>query len=306
MIRIIFQRILAALVTLSLLCVLTFLLLRLAPGGPFDTDRVWPPEIQANIQAKYGLNLRVSQQMGIWFKDLLHGDLHESFQYLGKPVSELISEAWPVSILLGTLALLVAVILGIPLGCLSAWKQGTWIDRVFMFVCFSGLSLPTYLLASLLILIFSLWLMWFPPALWEGPEFWVLPTLTLAARPLAILARLTRTTVIEVLRSDFIRTAYGKGLSPRTILFKHALKNSLIPVVSVLGPLAAQMVTGSFLVEIVFQIPGLGMHFVQSVLNRDYPLVMGLTLTYGVVLLTAHLLVDLSYSWIDPRIRVES
>ncbi|NDD93250.1 ABC transporter permease [bacterium] len=151
-----------------------------------------------------------------------------------------------------------------------------------------------------------MWLKWLPPALWDGPSTWILPTLTLAARPLAIIARLTRSTVLEALKSDYIRTAYGKGLSERKFLFKHALKNSLIPVLSMLGPLSAQLVTGSFLVEVVFQLPGLGLHFVQSVMNRDYPLVMGVTLTYGLVLMSTHLLVDLGYSWADPRVRIES
>jgi oligopeptide transport system permease protein len=168
----------------------------------------------------------------------------------------------------------------------------------------AGVSLPSYLVASLLILVFSFWLQWLPPALWDGPSSWILPAVTLGSRPLAIVARLTRASMLEALQSDYIRTAYSKGLPTTSVIFKHALKNSLIPVITVLGPVAAGLVTGSFLVEVVFQIPGIGRHFVQAVINRDYPLVMGVTLVYGVVLLGSNLLVDLAYGVIDPRMRV--
>lgn len=298
------RRLVSAIPTLLLLATLTFFLLRLAPGGPFDSDRSFPPEVQANIMAKYGLDQPVHVQYATWLKDLAQGDLRESFQYIGRPVSEMIGESLPTSLLLGSLALIFAVLIGIPLGALAAWKQNTWLDTTSMFIAVSGVSLPSYLVASVLVLFFSLHLGWLPPALWEGPSSMILPIVTLGFRPMAIIARLTRTSMIETLSADYIRTAYSKGLSSTSVIFKHALKNSLIPVITVLGPLAANLVTGSFLVEIVFQIPGMGKHFVGAVINRDYPLVMGVTMVYGVILVLSNLLVDLFYAWTDPRIRL--
>jgi oligopeptide transport system permease protein len=303
MLKFALKRFLGALPTLWLLATLTFFLLRLAPGGPFDTDRAWPPEVQANIERKYGLDKPIVAQYAQWLADLARGDLRESFQYLGRPVTEIISQSLPTSFALGGMALLFAAGLGIPLGAIAAWKRGTWLDSSAVFVAIAGVSLPSYLVASLLILVFSFWLQWLPPALWDSPASWVLPTITLGSRPLAIVARLTRASMLEALQSDYIRTAYSKGLSSSQVIFKHALRNSLIPVITVLGPVAAGLVTGSFLVEVVFQIPGIGRHFVQAVINRDYPLVMGVTLVYGAVLLASNLVVDLAYGVIDPRVR---
>jgi oligopeptide transport system permease protein len=305
MLMFIVRRLLGIVPTLWLLCTLTFFLLRLAPGGPFDTDRAWPPEIQANIDRKYELDRPVAVQYAHWLRDIARGDLRESFQYVGRPVTRIISDAIPVSLLLGSLALVFAVGIGIPLGAIAAWKRGTWLDSSAVFLAVTGVSLPSYLVASLLILVFSLKLNWLPPALWEGPSSWVLPSIALGSRPLAIVARLTRASLLEALSSDYVRTAFGKGLSERQVVLKHALRNSLIPVVTVLGPVAAGLLTGSFLIEIVFQVPGLGKHFVQAVTNRDYPLVMGVTLVYGVVLLLSNLAVDLAYGVIDPRMRLK-
>ena len=304
MLRFALRRIAEMVPTLLLMATLTFFLLRLAPGGPFDSERAWPPEIQASIQHKYGLDQPVPVQFARWMADVVRGDFHESFQYIGRPVRDVIAESLPVSLGLGAIALLISLLVGIPLGCLAAWKRGTAWDALAVFISISGVSLPSYLVASLLILLFSQWLGWLPPALWEETGSWILPAITLASRPLAIIARLTRTTMIESLQADYIRTARGKGLSERVVIFKHALKNSLVHVLSVLGTVAANLLTGSFLVEVVFQLPGLGKHFVQAVTNRDYPLVMGVTLTYGVLLLLANLAVDLLYGFADPRMRV--
>jgi oligopeptide transport system permease protein len=297
------KRLLGAVPTLFVLATLTFFLVRLAPGGPFDTDKAFPPEIKANIERTYGLDQPVYVQYGRWLKGICHGDFHESFQYLGRPVTEIILTALPSSLFLGLLALIFSVGIGIPLGCFSAVKRGTFWDTSAMFIAISGISLPSYLIASVLILVFSLKLRLLPPALWEGASSIFLPVITLGTRPLAVIARLTRASLIESLNSDYIRTAYGKGLPETRIVLKHALKNSLIPVITVMGPLAASLVTGSFLVESVFQIPGIGRHFVQAVLNRDYPLVMGVTLTYGVILVLSNIAVDVAYSWLDPRIK---
>lgn len=297
------KRLLGAVPTLLILSMVTFFLMRLAPGGPFDSDRAFPPEVEANILKTYELDQPTYIQYAHWLRDVVHGDLHESFQYIGKPVVEIIEDALPPSLGLGILSLLFAVVIGLPLGCLAAMKRGTFFDTSAMFLAIAGVSLPSYLVASILVLVFSLWLKWLPPALWEGPSSLILPVITLGLRPLAIIARLTRASLIDSLNSDYVRTAYSKGLSESRIVLKHALKNSIIPVVTLMGPLAAALVTGSFLVEMVFQLPGLGKHFVQAVLNRDYPLIMGVTLVYGVILILSNIAVDVIYSWADPRIR---
>jgi oligopeptide transport system permease protein len=292
--------------TLAFLIVAVFFLLRLAPGGPFDGEKVWPAEVQANIEAKYGLNLPLHRQFTGWLGDLAHGDLRDSFHYLGTPVTEIIRESSVPSFQLGGLALAVSLVFGILLGVLSAWRRGTWLDSSSMFLAVSGITLPTYLIATLLVLLFSNTLGWLPPALWEDRSSMILPLITLSLRPLAIIARMTRTTLLEVLHADYIRTAHSKGLPEGSVLFKHALRNALIPVVTLLGPIAASLITGSYVVETIFQIPGMGQYFVTSVIDRDYPLVMGITLTYGLILIGCNLLVDLTYGLIDPRIRVEA
>jgi len=298
------KRIATAIPTLMILATLTFFLLRLAPGGPFDSDRAWPPEVQANIAAKYELDRPIIVQFAHWVRDVLHGDLRESFQYAERPVMRIIADSLPVSMELGFFSLCFAIFIGIPLGCIAAWKRNGWIDRLSTFIAISGVSVPSYLLASGLILFFALKLDWLPPALLEGPESLILPALTLGSRPLAMIARLTRASMIESLSQEYIRTAYGKGLTDSAVIFKHALKNSLIPVISLLGPIVANLLTGSFLIEMVFQLPGMGKHFVQGVLNRDYPLVMGVTLVYGIILILSNLLSDLFSASIDPRMRL--
>ncbi len=299
------KRLLSAVPSLLLILTLTFFLMRLAPGGPFDSDQVWSPEIEKSIQEKYGLNQPLIVQYAKFMGGAIRGDFHESFQYLDQPVTDIIKEAVPSSMLLGGLAIALSIAVGISLGALAAWKRETFWDQSSMFVALAGVSLPSYLIASLLILVFSLQLGWLPPALWEGPSSAILPAFTLAIRPIAIFARLTRASLIETLQMDFIRTALSKGLAPRAVIWKHALRNSVVPLLSVLGPVAASLVTGSFLVEMVFQVPGLGKHFVGAVLNRDYPLVMGLTFFYGFILMLCNLLVDLLSAWADPRIQLK-
>ncbi len=305
MISFLVKRLLQASATLAFLIVATFFLLRLAPGGPFDGEKVWPAEVKANIDAKYGLDRPLPVQFLEWCRDLARGDLRDSFHYIGTPVRDIISDALPPSLILGGWALLISVVAGVLLGVLSAWKRGTWLDFSAMFVAVSGITLPTFLIATLLILLFSSTLGWLPPALWEDRKSMILPVLTLSFRPLAIIARMTRTSLLEVLHADYIRTAHSKGLSEARVLFKHALRNSLIPVVTLLGPITASLITGSYVVETIFQIPGLGTHFVTSVIDRDYPLVMGMTLVFGSVLILCNLVVDLTYGLIDPRIRLE-
>ncbi len=297
------KKVYASILTLLSLMTLLFFVLRLAPGGPFDSERAWPAEIQANREKQYGLDRPLIEQYFSWLKAAAKGDFKESIQYYPRTVSEIIGQALPQSFALGFLSLAIAVPLGICMGCLSAWRQEEWPDWLLSFFSLIGNSIPPFLLASLLIFVFALRLEWLPAALWEGPQSAILPALTLAIRPIAMVAQLTRASMIETLHADFIRTAQAKGLSIRSILLKHALKNSLIPVITLMAPIAAALLTGSFIVETIFQIPGLGKHFVQGILNRDYPLVMGVSFAFGVILLSCQLLVDLAYGWIDPRIR---
>lgn len=299
------RRVLEAIPTLLILLTLTFFLLRFAPGGPFDTDRALPPEVMANIEARYGLDQPLWVQYKDWVADAVQGDFRESFQYYGRPVSEIIGSSLPISVQLGLMSLVLCLAMGIPLGCVATWKKNSIWDASSMFLAIAGVSLPSYLVASILILVFSLGLGWLPPALLDEPLSWVLPVVTLGLRPVAIVARMVRASMLEALASDYVRTALSKGASEIRVVFLHALRNSLIPVITVMGPIAANLVTGSFLVEMVFQIPGLGKHFVTAVINRDYPLVMGVTFCYGIVLIAGNILVDLTYAWADPRIRME-
>lgn len=297
-------RLLHAIPLMVFLLALTFILLRVTPGGPFDGDRVWPPEVKANIERKYGLDQPIPTQFAYWIADVLKGDLRESFQHVGKPVGEIIWESFPASFLLGGFSLFLALILGIPLGAISAQSKGSLLDSSCMVLAIAGVSLPSYLVATLFILFFSIYLGWLPPALWESPSSLILPIFTLMLRPMAMIARLTRSSLIEALQSDYVRTARLKRLSRFQVVYKHALRNSIIPVLALLGPLTANLITGSFVVETIFQIPGMGKHFVTAVLNRDYPLVMGTTLFYGVLLILSNIFVDVLMSWIDPRIQL--
>ncbi len=299
-----FHRLLGALPTLLFAMVLTFFMLRLAPGGPFDTERQLPREVLENLQRRYHLDQPLYDQFIVWVKSTLVGDFGESIQYGGRAVTQIIADSLPQSFLLGFFALVFALLIGIPMGSIAAVKKGEWIDHILMFLAVSGLNIPSFLLATLLISIFSLKLGWFPPALWEGPSSMILPVLALALRPTAMVSRMIRTSMLDALSADYIRTAESKGLSQWVILFKHALKNSVIPVIALLGPLSANLITGSFVIEVIFQIPGMGKYFVHAVLNRDYALVMGVTLIYGVILITLNLLVDLLSAWVDPRIQL--
>lgn len=289
----------------ALVCI-TFFLLRFAPGSPFDSDKAWPPEVQALIETQYGLHDALPVQFLSWISNLLHGDFGESFHYTGIPVSEMIGGAIGASAILGGFALVIALIFGILLGALAASHKGTFLDFSAMFLAVAGVTLPAYLVATLLILLFSTTLGWLPPALLSEPSSYILPIIALALRPIAMIARLTRSSMIENMGKDFVRTALSKGVTRQRTVWVHVLRNSLLPVIGLIGPLAANIVTGSYVVELVFQIPGLAQHFVSSVINRDYPLVLGLTLTYGTVLVVSNLFVDALYVWADPRIRVEA
>jgi oligopeptide transport system permease protein len=305
MIRVIARRIGWGLTVLWVVATLTFLLLRVVPGGPFDTEKQLPPEILANIEAKYHLDEPAWQQYLRYLGGLATGDLGPSYKYLGRDVADILWETFPVSLALGLVALALAVVVGLAFGILAGERPGTGIDRGGMVVATAGVALPNFVLGALLVLIASHRWHLLPPALWEGPRSLVLPALTLGLGPAAYIARLTRSSLLDVAHHDYLRTAHAKGLTRAMVLFKHQLPNALMPVVTVLGPLAAALVTGSFVVEYLFAIPGMGRFFITAVTNRDYPLIMGATLLYAALLVIANLVVDLAYAWLDPRVRIE-
>ncbi len=298
------KRFLEALLVLFVIVTLTFALLRVVPGGPFDQEKALPPDIKANIERKYNLDKPVLEQYKNYLLNILQGDLGESYKYLGRPVTEIISESFPASFLLGFYALLFSFLVGIPLGLFAASRHNQFADNASMIIAISGVSLPNFLVAALMVQIFAMNLKWLPPAGWGSVAYYILPVVCLGMRPIAFIARLTRSSVLDVIGSDYIRTAKAKGLSHQTIMYKHVLKNSLIPVLTYSGPLVAAILTGSFVIEIFFAIPGIGKHLVQSVTNRDYPFILALTLLYAALLVFANLIVDLLYAFFDPRIRL--
>ncbi len=304
MLQFIVRRFFVILATLFVLATITFFLLRVVPGGPFDSDKALPPDIKANVEMKFGLNKPLYVQYGDYLWGLVRFDFGPSFKYLGRDVNEIIMDTLPISVELGVYSLLLAIILGIPLGILSAYKQNTWIDFSAMFMAVAGISLPSYFVGAILIYVFCLQLNIFPPALWDEWVHKVLPTITLGTRPAALIARLTRAALLESIRADYVRTARAKGLSESKVILKHALRNSLIPVITLLGPLAAYVLTGTFVIEYIYAIPGMGKYFIDAVTNRDYPLIMGVTMVFGFALTAANLLVDMAYVVIDPRIRI--
>ncbi len=303
MARFLVKRIVHGLAVLWVVITLTFILLRITPGGPFDRERRLPPEVMANIEAKYHLDEPWLKQYGRYLRGILEGDLGPSYKYLDRNVSDIIADTFPTSALLGILALSFALIFSLPVGLCAAATRNRWADRGCVFLATLGISLPNFILGAVLIWFFSLKLGWFQAGRWGQLSSVVLPMITLGAASFAYLSYLLRSALLETLSEDFIRTARAKGLREINVLFKHALRNSFIPVLTVLGPLFAALVTGSFVVEYVFAIPGMGRFFITAVADRDYPLIMGVTLVYTTVLVCANLLVDLLYSLVDPRIK---
>ncbi|MGY6629478.1 MAG: oligopeptide ABC transporter permease OppB [Wenzhouxiangella sp.] len=300
------KRLASAIPTLFLLITFAFFLIRIAPGGPFDGERALPPDIEANLAAKYHLDEPLPLQYLRYLWQIVRLDFGPSFHYLDWTVNDLIAQGAPVSFTLGGLALLLALAVGIPIGAWAALRQNRPGDYAVMSIAMVGISIPNFVVAPLLILLFAIGLGWLPAGGWEfSPSRMVLPVITLALPMIAYIARITRGSMIEVLRSSFIRTARAKGLPEKEILFNHALKPALLPVISYLGPAAAGILTGSVVVERIFTIPGIGSYFVQGALNRDYTLVMGVVILYGVLIILFNYLVDLIYAWLDPRIRYD-
>jgi oligopeptide transport system permease protein len=304
--RYLLKRLLWLVPTLLLIITLVFFLVRLAPGGPFDSERAIPEEALKANEAKYRLSDPLWAQYTAWVGDLvMRGDLGPCFKYAGRTVNELIGVSLPVSMQLGTLAMLFALCVGIPLGIIGAMRQNTWIDTVAMSTAMLGISIPRFVLAPLMVLLFSLTLYWLPVARWESCRHMVLPVICAGLPSAAYIARLTRGGMLEVVRSDFVRTAKAKGLSERAVVVRHMLKGGLLPVVSYLGPGFSGLLVGSLVVERIFNIPGMGRYFIEAAANREYNLVMGITLVYAIILITLNTVVDLAYAWLDPRVRLE-
>ncbi len=291
--------------TLFVLITLTFFILRFLPGGPFDTDKVLPPEVLANLKAKYRLDLPVIKQYLFYIRDIVFKfDFGPSFKNPDQTVNEMLKQSFPISLQLGLWSLFVAFLLGVPLGLWAAYYQNTFWDRFFMIGAISGVSLPSFLTGSILILIFANIFSLLPAARWESWQHMILPALTLGSRPAAIIARLVRSAALDIMKADYIQTARAKGLSENVVLWKHVLKNSVLPVLTLSGPLVANIITGSFIVELIFAIPGMADFFVDAVFNRDYTLIMGATIIYAFFLIAANTIVDLLYTVFDPRIQL--
>jgi oligopeptide transport system permease protein len=306
MIPILLKRVVHGVLVLWVVATLTFLLLRLAPGGPFDSERKLPPEVLANLEAKYHLDQPILKQYLLYLSGIARGDFGPSYKYLDRGVTRIIAETLPTSALLGGLAFAFAILSAFPVGLLAAYYRGSFIDRLCLLVATLGISLPNFILGALLIWAVALQLGWLQAGRWDDWSSAILPTITLGAAPAAYLAALLRSSLVETFNEDFVRTARAKGLNESLVVMKHALAHSLIPILTVMGPLAAALLTGSFVVEYVFAIPGMGRFFISAVTDRDYPLIMGVTLVYTLLLVCANLVVDMLYGYADPRIRAQS
>lgn len=305
MIGYVVRRMLWAVPVCFVISVITFGLMHSIPGNPFDKmDKPLPAQVLKQLMAHYQLDKPVYMQYLQYIGNALQGNLGPSYQYMNRTVNEIIAGSFPKSIVLGIMGVAVALIIGVPLGIVAAVRHNTAMDYLSMFIALIGVSVPAMTMAWILIWVFALKLGILPVARWGSVQQAILPVFTLGVGGAAILARLTRASLLQVLREDYIRAARAKGVTEWIVIVRHALRNALIPVVTVLGPLTAGMLTGSLVVERIFAIPGLGKYFVESVNVRDYPVIMGTTLLYALVLVAANLVVDITYYWIDPRIKM--
>ena len=301
----IFKRLLVSAGIIVVVAIISFAIMHSVPGGPFDREKALPDKIKANVEEKFKINLPLYEQLFDYLKGVVTGDLGPSYKYIGRSVTEIIRDAFPVSAMLGLCAFSLALFLGVAGGILSAWKVKGFADYLVQVISSSAVSFPSFVLAAFLILIFSDMVNLFPPALWEGPEYIILPAVTLSLGPAAYIARLLRGSIIQVYSSNHVMSARAKGMDEIKLFLKHVIPNSIMPVITVTGPLLAALVTGSFIVEEIFSIPGMGKFFVLAVTNRDYPLIMGITIIYSVILVLANLAVDFCYFVIEPRLRKE-
>ena len=305
MVKYIGKRLLTSIITIWAVVTIVFFLVRIMPGGPFDGEKI-TPEMKAQLNEKYGLDKPVGEQYTIYMKNLLKGDFGKSMKYKGRDVLSIIDKSFPNSAKVGVVAIIFSVAVGIGLGILAALNADKWPDRVCMILSTLGITIPSFVMGTFLIFIFTTNLGWLRATGLSTPDRYIMPVLALSGSSMAFITRLTRSKLIDVLKSDYIRTAKAKGLSGKTIIFKHALRNSLIPVVTYLGPLVAGVLTGSFVVEKIFAIPGLGNEFTTTITNRDYTSLLGVTAFYCTLIVVCNLLVDIIYVLIDPRIKLES
>lgn len=304
MVKYIAKRLLYILLTLWVIITATFFLMRSAPGGPFTGEKELPPAILENLEAFYGLDQPWYMQYFDYLVSVAQWDFGPSYTYKGQTVNDLINAGFPVSFILGLEAIFLAVAVGILLGVIAALRHNKWADYSAMIIAVVGISVPSFIMASVLQWIFSIKLELLPVARFESFKYTILPAIALASTPTAFIARLTRSSMLEVLSNDYIKTAKSKGLSGREITIRHTIRNTLLPIVSYMGPLVSAILTGSFVIEKIFGIPGLGMHFVTSITNRDYTVIMGVTVFFSILLLVSILLVDIAYGLIDPRIKI--
>ena len=304
-VKFILSRAFTGLFVVFVVITITFFLLRILPGGPFDEEKELPDQIRKNIESKYNLDEPSWKQYFIYVDGLTQGDFGPSYKYIDRSVNDIIRETLPVSVELGLISLFISIALGSIVGIVSAIKPRGFFDFFAVSTATALVSVPSFVIGAVLIYFFSVKFRIFPAALWGSPSHIVLPALTLAAGPAAYLARLIRSSMLETSEALFVRTARSKGLSNFTVITKHILRNALIPVVTVMGPITAFLITGSFVVEHIFAIPGIGRFFVLAVSNRDYPLVMGITIVYTIILVLANLIVDILYVYLDPRIKFD-
>lgn len=305
MLRYFLTRLAGAIPTLFLIISISFFLVHAAPGGPFDQEQSLPPEIMGNLQRAYGLDQPILSQYVRYLKSLAHGDFGPSFKYKDFTVTELIGQGFPVTLELGVIAMSLALLLGVPLGTFAALHHNSAADYATMSLAVVGIAIPAFVVLPFLGLLFGVYLHWLPVAGWEPGSIrhLVLPVIALALPPLAYIARLTRGSMLEVLRSNYVRTAFAKGLSLRTVILRHALRPALAPVASYLVPAVASIMTGSLVVESIAGLPGIGRYLVQGAINRDYTLVLGMVIIYSTLLIGIGLIVDMLYAWLDPRVR---
>lgn len=300
----IIKRIFNAFIVLWIVITITFFLMHAIPGGPFTAEKSLPPYVLHSIEERYKLNDPLYKQYGDYLCNLVQGDLGPSFKYPGRSVNDIIKDGFPVSFKLGIEAILIAIIIGIPAGILAGVKKDKWQDRAVNFFTTLGVAVPSFVVAALLIYVLSTKLHLLPAAMWNGWQYEIMPALALSGMPMSFIARLTRSSMLDILSQDYIKTARAKGLSWSRVLIKHALPNSLIPVVTYLGPMTASILTGSFVIETIFAIPGLGQYFVTSIYNRDYTVILGVTIFYSVIVIVLNMVVDLLYPLLDPRIKI--
>ena len=305
MLSYIIKRLIISVFTLFIIITITFFLMHTVPGGPFLGEKPLSEAALENLNKKYGLDKPLPVQYYNYLKNALKGDLGESLTKIGQSVSGTIIRAFPVSLKLGLFSMFISTTIGVLFGVIAALKHGAWQDRAVMLTATLGIAVPSFVIATISIIIFSVQLKVLPAYGFDRFEQYIMPGFALSFGSLSFMSRLMRSSMLDVIHQDYIRTAHAKGLKPYVVIFKHALRNAILPIVTYLGPLAAGILTGSFVIEKIFNIPGLGRYFVESITQRDYPTILGVTIFYGAFLIVMNFLVDLSYGIIDPRIKIE-